>query len=84
MGVKVQKSALQTLFNFAKVWAAHQPHVHSRPGHFFGHERLGGWCKELGVLMTYSCNLKILGMLNTTSFLNSKNTGALASSIGPA
>ena len=30
MGVKVQKSALQTLFNFAKVWAAHQPHHTAR------------------------------------------------------
>ena len=30
MGVKVQKSALPTLFNFARVRAAHQPHVIGR------------------------------------------------------
>ena len=29
MGIKVQKSALPTLFNFARVRAAHQPHVKS-------------------------------------------------------
>ena len=27
MGIKVKKSALPTLFNFARVRAAHQPHV---------------------------------------------------------
>ena len=27
MGIKAQKSALPTLFNFARVRAAHQPHV---------------------------------------------------------
>ena len=27
MGIKVQKSTLPTLFNFARVRAAHQPHV---------------------------------------------------------
>ena len=27
MGIEVQKSALPTLFNFARVRAAHQPHV---------------------------------------------------------
>ena len=50
MGIKVQKSALPTLFNFARVRAAHQPHVNVNVNEVTLSEQILQYCKSL-----YTC-----------------------------